>query len=156
EASRRNAEVLQAMGMTGRLARSWLGTNTRYMDLQQQSSDVAGGLGAISKVLRMLLQSCVLAVGAYLVINQEATAGIIIASSILVARALAPVELSIANWKGFQAARQSWRRLSDLIAALPPQNATMKLPPPRDSLSVEAVTVAVPGLQRAVVSEVTF
>ncbi len=79
-----------------------------YLASTQQTSDVAGGLGAVSKVLRFLLQSGVLGLGAYLVINQQATAGVIIAGSIIVARALAPVELAIANWKGFVAARQSW------------------------------------------------
>src|SRR5205807_1285995 len=79
-----------------------------YLLSQQQTSDVAGGLGAVSKVLRFALQSGVLGLGAYLVIQQQATAGIIIASSIIVARALAPVELAIANWRGFVSARQSW------------------------------------------------
>jgi ABC-type protease/lipase transport system fused ATPase/permease subunit len=111
EASRRNAEVLQAMGMAGRMNALWAEANAQYMQSQQRTSDVAGGLGALSKVFRMALQSGVLALGAYLVIQQEATAGIIIASSILTARALAPVGLAIANWKGFVAARQSWARL---------------------------------------------
>src|SRR5829696_10487239 len=98
EASRRNAEVLQAMGMAGRMNALWADANAQYMQSQQRTSDVAGGLGAISKVFRMALQSGVLALGAYLVIQQEATAGINIATSILTARALAPVELAIANW----------------------------------------------------------
>lgn len=156
EGSRRNAEVLLAMGMMKRLGARWNVSNIKYMDAQQQTSDIAGGIGATSRVLRMLLQSGVLAVGAYLVIKQEATAGIIIASSILVSRALAPVELSIANWKGFQAARQSWRRLSDLIALWPEQAAPMSLPVPTESLSVEGITVAPRGLQRAVVQDVSF
>ena len=108
ETSRRNAEALTAMGMVGRIAERWGEANRQYMRNQRRASDVGGGLGSISKVLRMLLQSGVLAVGAYLVIHQEATAGIIIAGSILSARALAPVDLAIANWKGFVAARQSW------------------------------------------------
>jgi ABC-type protease/lipase transport system fused ATPase/permease subunit len=115
EASRRNAEALRAMGMAGRLSVRWLSSNAKYMDAQQAASDVAGSLGAVSRVLRMVLQSGVLAVGAYLVINQEATGGIIVASSILTSRALAPVELAIAHWKHFLGARQSWGRLSDLI-----------------------------------------
>ena len=82
-----------------------------YLAHQQQASDVAGGFGAFSKVLRMLLQSGVLGVGAYLVIDGQATGGIMIASSILTSRALAPVELAIANWKGFVGARQGWARL---------------------------------------------
>ena len=103
--SRRNAEVLVAMGMSGRLTRRWSEANQNYLAGNQRASDVAGGLGAIAKVMRMTLQSAVLAVGAYLVIHQEATAGIIIAGSILSARALAPVDLAIAHWKGFVAAR---------------------------------------------------
>jgi ATP-binding cassette subfamily C protein PrsD len=99
------------MGMAGRMNALWAEANAQYMQSQQRTSDVAGGLGALSKVFRMALQSGVLALGAYLVIQQEATAGIIIASSILTARALAPVGLAIANWKGFVAARQSWARL---------------------------------------------
>src|SRR5438046_2854386 len=81
--SRRNAEVLVAMGMSGRLTKRWTDANEHYLAGNQRASDVAGGLGAIAKVMRMTLQSAVLAVGAYLVIHQEATAGIIIAGSIL-------------------------------------------------------------------------
>ena len=113
--SRRNAEVLVAMGMSGRLTKRWSEANEKYLAGNQRASDVAGGLGAIAKVMRMMLQSAVLAVGAYLVIHQEATAGIIIAGSILSARALAPVDLAIAHWKGFVAARQSWHRLNRLL-----------------------------------------
>src|ERR1051325_2471100 len=95
EASRRNAEALTAMGMVGRMAQRWSDANRQYMASQGRASDVSSGLGSTSKVLRMLLQSVVLAVGAYLVINQQASGGIIIAGSILSARALAPVDLAI-------------------------------------------------------------
>ena len=156
EASRRNAEVLQAMGMRSRVSARWSDANAKHLEAQQQASDVAGGLGAASRVLRMLLQSTVLAVGAYLAINQEATAGVIIASSILVSRALAPVELAIANWKGFVAARQSWRRLSDLLGVLPEEEVAMALPPPEKSLSLEAVSIVPPGQQRIVVQDASF
>ncbi|PWB64623.1 MAG: type I secretion system permease/ATPase, partial [Bradyrhizobiaceae bacterium] len=115
EASRRNAEVVQAMGMGRRLYGLWSDVNAKYMASQRRASDVAGGLGAASKVMRMAVQSAVLAVGAYLVIQQQATAGIIIAASILTARALAPVELAIAHWRSFLTARQSWRRLAELL-----------------------------------------
>ena len=120
--SRRNAEVLVAMGMSGRLTKRWSEANETYLAGNQRASDVAGGLGAVAKVLRMMLQSAVLAVGAYLVIHQEASAGIIIAGSILSARALAPVDLAIAHWKGFVAARQSWHRLNKLLEQMPPAN----------------------------------
>jgi ATP-binding cassette subfamily C protein len=156
EASRRNAEALVAMGMAGRIATRWNEANRRYMRSQQEASDLGGGLGASSKVLRMMLQSGVLAVGAYLVINQEASAGIIIAGSILSARALAPVDLAIANWKGFVAARQSWHRLNRLLMASPARSAPMELQAPARRLTVESVSGAPPGVTKIVVQDVTF
>ena len=154
--SRRNAEVLVAMGMSGRLNRRWSEANQKYLAGNQHASDVTGGLGAIAKVLRMTLQSAVLAVGAYLVIHQEATAGIIIAGSILSARALAPVDLAIAHWKGFVAARQSWHRLNRLLESLPARSAQTLLQNPSSRLALEAVSIAPPGEQRMVVQDVTF
>ncbi|TXM64617.1 type I secretion system permease/ATPase, partial [Methylobacterium sp. WL12] len=156
EAGRRNAEVLAALGMQGRFRTRWALANRDYMDAQQRAADMAGGLGAVSKVFRMALQSGVLALGAWLVIQGQATAGIIIASSILVSRALAPAELAIANWKGFVQARQSWARLSDLLARIPHEPTRHALPAPTRTLSVEAVAIAPPGVQREVVSEVSF
>src|SRR5262245_23114289 len=156
EASRRNAEALVAMGMAGRIAARWSEANRQYMHSQQEASDLGGGLGAISKVFRMMLQSGVLAVGAYLVINQEASAGIIIAGSILSARALAPVDLAIANWKGFVAARQSWQRLNKLLTQFPPQSSPMQLQAPPQRVAVEAVSVSPPGVSKVVVQDVTF
>src|SRR6266478_2484309 len=108
QAGHRNAEAIVAMGMAGRMVQRWAEANRQYMAGQWSASDVVGGLGAVSKVLRMVLQSAMLGVGAFLVIRQEATAGIIIAGSILAARALAPVDLAIAHWKAFAACRQSW------------------------------------------------
>src|ERR1700723_3279666 len=154
--SRRNAEVLVAMGMSGRLGRRWSEANQNYLSGNQRASDVTGGLGAIAKVLRMTLQSAVLAVGAYLVIHQEATAGIIIAGSILSARALAPVDLAIAHWKGFVAARQSWHRLNRLLESLPAQSAQTLLQSPSSRLSVEAVSIAQPGEKRILGQDETF
>jgi ATP-binding cassette, subfamily C, type I secretion system permease/ATPase len=156
EISYHNAEALVAMGMVGRIAARWSEANRKYMASQQQASDVAGGFGAVSKVLRMMLQSGVLAVGAYLVIYNQATAGIIIAGSILAARALAPVDLAIANWKGFAAARQSWARLTKLLALFPTAGEVMALEAPNKSLAVESVGVAPPGQQKLVVQDVAF
>jgi len=154
--SRRNAEVLTAMGMTGRMARRWGLANENYLTGNQRASDIAGGLGAVSKVLRMMLQSAVLAVGAYLVIHQEATAGIIIASSILSARALAPVDLAIAHWKSFVAARQSWNRLNALLGRIPPRPVPTMLQGPSRRLSVEGISIVPPGDQRLIVQDVSF
>ncbi len=154
--SRRNAEVLVAMGMAGRMNKRWNEANEEYLSGNQHASDVTGGLGAVAKVLRMMLQSAVLAVGAYLVIHQEATGGIIIAGSILSARALAPVDLAIAHWKGFVAARQSWQRLNRLLQQIPARPEQTLLQAPQKKLTVEAVTMVAPGDQRAIVQDVSF
>jgi ATP-binding cassette subfamily C protein len=155
-ASRRNAEVLVAMGMSGRLTRRWSVANEKYLTGNQRTSDVAGGLGATAKVMRMMLQSAVLGVGAYLVIHQEATAGVIIAGSILSARALAPVDLAIAHWKGFVAARQSWHRLNRLLGSLPERDTPTRLQAPSKRLSVESVSIVPPGEQKIIVQDVSF
>ncbi|MGH8430406.1 MAG: type I secretion system permease/ATPase, partial [Solimonas sp.] len=145
-----------AMGMTGRLAALWEGHNRRHLDAQQRVADIAGGLGALSRILRMVLQSAVLGIGAWLVVHQEASAGIIIASSILTSRALAPVEVAIAHWRGFVAARQSWRRLNGLMASAPAADPRMDLPKPSSSLTLEGVGVSPPGANRLVVQGVAF
>ena len=116
------------MGMTGRIAALWGEANNKYMMSQRRASDVAGGFGALSKALRMMLQSAVLAVGAWLVIHQEATAGIIIAGSILSARALG------AGRSGYRQLEEvlsppgkAGSRLTKLLALLPAQTAPMAL-----------------------------
>jgi ATP-binding cassette subfamily C protein len=156
EASRRNAEAMTAMGMVGRVAKHWNDLNRNYVAASGRASDVGGGLGSISKVLRMLLQSSILAVGAWLVINQQSTPGIIIAGSILGARALAPVDLAIANWRGFVGARQSWQRLSKLLGHLPPRTEPMPLNPPARTLVVQNAAVTPPGQQKIVCQDVNF
>jgi ATP-binding cassette subfamily C protein len=144
------------MGMVGRIGQRWGDLNRKYVASSQSASDAAGGLVAMSKVLRLLLQSAILAVGAWLVINQQSTAGIIIAGSILGGRALAPVDLAIANWRGFVAARQSWARLANLLAHLPVQNAPMPLQPPARTLVVQGAAVAAPGGPTIVCQDVNF
>jgi ATP-binding cassette subfamily C protein len=153
---RRNAEVLQAMGMRQQAALRWQDVNAKYLAAHERGSDVASGLGGASKVFRSILQSLVLAVGAVLVINQESTAGIIIAGSILTARALAPVELAIANWKGFVTARQSGQRLSQLLELLPIEDERLALPAPVETLAVEELYVGAPNSDRPTLSEVSF
>ena len=146
DASRRNAEVLASMAMSTRLLARWRQLGTAYRGQQKIASDISGGFGVTGRMLRMMLQSAVLAVGAYLVIHQEASGGIIIASSILTGRALAPVDLAIGNWKNFIAARQSWLRLEKLLAVLPPSAAQLPLPAPTQTLAVEKLFVTAPGI----------
>ncbi len=155
-ASRRNAEALVAMGMAQRLGARWSTANAEFLASQQRAADVAGGIGAVAKVMRMMLQSAVLAVGAWLVINQQATGGIIIASSILSARALAPVDLAIAHWKNFISARQSWQRLNRMFVVVPAQAQVTQLDPPSKGLQVEMLAIAPPGQQKIVVQDVAF
>ena len=145
ESSRRNAEAIKAMGMAAPLARRWAAVNDKYLLAQERAADASGGLGALSKVLRFLLQSLVLGVGAWLAILDMASPGVIIAASILTSRALAPIETAIAHWKSFLAARQSWRRLSELLAALPPEAEPMTLPAPKQSLTAESLVIGIPG-----------
>ncbi|PAQ11047.1 type I secretion system permease/ATPase [Mesorhizobium temperatum] len=156
EATRRNVEVLQAMGFGSRIAERWSGINADYLDTNATASDLAGTLGTISKILRMMLQSGILAIGAYLVIHQEATGGIMIASSIMMSRALAPIELAIAHWRGFVTARQAWARLTQLLVLLPETATSVSLPAPKSALSVEGISVTPPGERRMVVQDATF
>jgi PrtD family type I secretion system ABC transporter len=156
EASWRNSEALVAMGMLPHLVGRWSKVNTDYLASNRHASDAAGGFGAISKVLRMMLQSAVLGVGAYLVIYEVASPGIMIAAGLLAARALAPVDIAIAHWRGWVAARQSWDRLQTLLAKFPSDGEPMPLEPPQKSLIVENVSVVPPGEQKAVVRDLSL
>ena len=156
DAARRHAEVVKALGMERRLNSSWGLISSRNLAAQEKLTNIGSGIGGASKVFRLLLQSVVLTVGAVLVIENKATGGIIFASSILAARALAPVEIAIANWRGFVAARQSWSRLQQLLQRAPEQIVSHELPAPRATLAVEALSLAPPGAQRLTVEGVSF
>jgi ATP-binding cassette, subfamily C, bacterial PrsD len=156
EASRRNAEVMAAMGMAGRLGVTWDEINQKHLDAHERASDVAGGLGDVSKAARLAVQSGVLGIGAYFVIHGEASAGIIIAGSIISSRALAPIEQVIAHWNGFMSARQSWVRLRELFSAFPEQAEGLPLRKPASTLSVESVSLIPPSGQCFVVKGVSF
>lgn len=155
-AASRNAEVVRAMGMAGRLKDHWGTIDDRFIGLQQNTADVVGSLGAVSRALRVILQSTVLGLGAYLVIIGEATGGVVFASSMLVSRAMAPVDLAIARWQPFAAARQSWARLNALLEQFPDHASAVELPAPSINLAVESVHVAPPGTERPVVQGVSF
>ncbi|MEZ2126827.1 MULTISPECIES: type I secretion system permease/ATPase [unclassified Sinorhizobium] len=156
ESARRNWEAVVAMGFGSRLNEKWAAMNDDYLKSQLAAGNVIGSLTTASKILRMMLQSGVLAVGAILVIRQEATGGIMIASSILLSRALAPVELAIGQWKSFVAARQSWSRLVKLLEMIPSEQWSISLPKPTTSLSVENISVASPGSRELIVRNISF
>ncbi len=152
----RNAEAAAAMGMQNALLRNYERVNSRGMETYRNTGDVIGGISAVSKVTRIALQSLVLAVGAYLVINDLTSAGVIIASSILTSRALAPVEAAIANWRQFIAARASLERLDGLLRTVPEDRPRLALPPPVRSLELLGVAVGPPGSKRLSVADISF
>jgi ATP-binding cassette subfamily C protein len=156
EAGRRNASVLHALGMTGRFSLIWQQMSREAVLQTTRATDVALGFSSLTKTTRTALQSATLGLGAYLVIQQEASGGIMIASSILVARALSPVEQAVAQWKNLAAARASWRRLEKTLSQVAETKPGMSLPAPRTSLMVENVSVNVPGLNRTTVHEMSF
>jgi ATP-binding cassette subfamily C protein len=121
-----------------------------------RAGDVTGTFGSLSKAVRLLLQSAMLGMGAWLVIRGEMTAGSMIASSIMMGRALAPIESVIQNWRGFVQARQSIRRLSAILSRLPPQRVVTKLPAPARSCEVDHLTMVPPGGRVALVNDVGF
>jgi ATP-binding cassette subfamily C protein len=156
ESARRNAEVVRSMGMSDSLAATWRTTNEQYVAAQLRTTNIASGFGTLARSFRMLLQSIVLGLGAFLVINDQSSGGIIIAGSILTARALAPIDLAISNWKIFVAARQAWQRLSELIATTREPPSPLQLPPPRRDIVIEGLAVSPPGETRIVARNIAF
>ena len=152
----RNAEVIRAMGISARAVARFDKLNTAHLELQTKTSDITGTFSGISKVLRMILQSAVLGVGAYLTIKGDMSAGAIIAASVASARALAPVDLAISQWKNVVSARRSYARLGDTLTALDEPPMHVSLPSPRRDLKIEKITVAAPSNGTIVLSDVSF
>lgn len=156
ESNARNAEVIRAMGFSARAVARFDRANAEHLALQTATSDVAGTLGSIARVLRMILQSAVLGLGALLTIRGELTAGAIIAASVASARALAPIDMAIGNWKNMLSAQAAWRRLKETVAAMAGAPEPMPLPAPCRSLRLEGVTVAAPRNGRVLLSDAGF
>ena len=151
-----HADVVHALGMKRRMGDIWSQRSQTYLDGQRVTSDLTGAFGSASRLLRMILQSGVLALGAFLVVKQEATAGVMLAATILSIRALAPIELAIANWRGFIAARASFRRLDEALAAAPAGPELTPLPAPRSDLRVTSLTLTAPRSDLIVLHDVSF
>lgn len=157
EAQMRHVETLAALGMRDRMMDRWEQTNSQYLAAHRSLAKSVGTLGGMSRMGRMLLQSLILTVGALLVIDGKASGGIIFASSILSARALAPVDQAIANWRQLAAARLGWKRLCNLLAMVPPAHGvTTLLPAPSRDMQVQQLFVTPPGSSRATVLGVDF
>jgi PrtD family type I secretion system ABC transporter len=157
DATRHNAEVIRALGMTDRLTARWSQANERYLRQNVRSSDIYANLGAGAKVLRYILQSAMLGIGAFLVVTDKGSGGIMIASSILMGRALAPVEVALSSWKQLSAARQGIVRLREVLksTARPPA-AKVVLPRPSRELRVQELSVGAPNMQKPIVSNISF
>lgn len=155
EAARRNAEAVAALGMERRVTALFDRVNDRYVATNLGASDLSSLLGTLSKTVRFMLQSAMLGVGAWLVMNDQASSGVMIASSVLSSRALAPVELAIGTWRPFVGARQAWQRLK---AALGEARATPAVAPerPMRRLSLSHLFVAAPGSQSPILKDVGF
>jgi len=152
----RNAEVLHAMGMLPGIMGRWAEKHHHFLAKQSQASDRAGALTNTSKVLRLLFQSMILGLGAYLVLQAEMTPGMMIAGSIIMGRALAPIDQMIGGWKGFVGARGAYDRLNDLLAQIPAEQRRMSLPRPRGEFAVETVAAAPPGVRMATIRGINF
>src|SRR5579862_1601037 len=157
DATQRNAEVVKALGMTKRLSERWASANERYLQENIRATDVNSNLGSGAKVLRYVLQSGMLGIGAYLVVVDRASGGVMIASSIMMGRALAPVEVALGSWKQLVAARQGIARLREVCKATarPPLPAVALARPCRE-LSVQELTVAAPGTNTPIVTNISF
>jgi ATP-binding cassette, subfamily C, bacterial PrsD len=157
DATRQNAEVIRALGMTGRLTARWSQANERFLQENIRVMDVNANLGSGAKILRYVLQSGLLGIGAYLVVNEQASSGIMIASSIVMGRALAPIEVALSTWKQLAAARQGIERLRDILKATAlPKSPDVILPAPCRQLLVQNLTVTAPSSERTIVSNVSF
>ncbi|MGA0599284.1 type I secretion system permease/ATPase [Caulobacter sp. KR2-114] len=163
EQARRGAETVGPLGMAGVLGARWAERNLAAGAAVLAGADAAGFFGALSRFVRMALQSATLAAGAFLIVSGKATGGVMIASSVLLGRALAPVELAIAHWRSFVAARQAFGRLEAALTDMDASGSAamaaterLALPAPSRTLVVEQLTVAAPGAARLLVQGVGF
>lgn len=156
ELSARNAEVVRAMGMLPGLTRVWRERHDLGLGLQGLASDRAANVSSITKALRMYLQVAILGVGAWLVIRQELTAGVMIAASIIMGRGLAPLESAIGGWRGFLQAREAYRRLVKDIGQTAEAPPAMALPVPKGQLVFDKVSAAPPESRKMTLQDVSF
>lgn len=156
DANRSNAETIVGMGMMLDMQRRWRDASDRLLRVQQSAGDRSSVFSSITKGLRFLLQSAVLALGAYLVIQGELSGGLMIAASIITSRALAPVEQVVAQWRGFIAARQAYQRIARMLAGMATSERDTTLPLPREQLSIRQLSTAPIGAKAVPLGGVTL
>ncbi|MBX9633768.1 MAG: type I secretion system permease/ATPase, partial [Magnetospirillum sp.] len=156
DTSLRNAEVLHAMGMMPGITKRWQMRHETALALQSQAADRAGMLLALSKFVRLFLQSAILGVGAWLALDDAITGGSIVAASIIMGRALAPIEMAVGHWKSFVGARGAYARLNEILIAGAKQPTRMTLPRPKGAIALERVFVVPPAGRTAVIKGISF
>jgi ATP-binding cassette subfamily C protein EexD len=152
----RNAEVIESMGMLDSLMSRWSLRHKRVLLLQSRASDRSGIITSISKTFRLLVQSLILGLGAYLAVSHEINAGLVIAGSVLLGRALAPLDLMIGSWKGFIAARSQYARLNSILDQQKAEPERMQLPAPIGHVTVENLTLGAPGAKTPIIKGIGF
>ena len=140
EATSRNADVIRSMGLFPGVISRWREASNRALGAAQSASDISSGISGASRALRLFVQSLILGAGAFLAIDGAVSFGTIIAASILLGRALAPIDQSINVWKGVLSARESYRRLNALLSSVPPKQESQPLPPPQGYVTIEDVS----------------
>lgn len=152
----RNAEVIESMGMLNSLMSRWSQRQKKVLLLQSQASDKGGIITSISKTFRMLVQSLILGLGAYLAVSHEISPGLVIAGSVLLGRALAPIDLIIGSWKGFIAARSQYERLNEILDKQKAEPERMQLPAPVGHVTVENLVMSAPGSKAPIIKGISF
>lgn len=155
DSTRRNAEVVRGMGMLGGIGHVWTGLNRSFLRANARASEIVSTSTVATKVFRLFLQSAILGLGAYLAIHQVITPGAMIAASIIMSRALQPVEAAVSNWRQFLASRQAFRRLSATID-ITEDEPRMDLPAPRQKVAAQQVAVVPPGGRTPIIGDVSF
>lgn len=155
DANVRNAEVVAALGMQAAVTRRWIALNEAALREQVRASVVGGNFAGVSKFVRQLIQLAMLAAGAWLVVDYGVTAGVMMAATIILGRALAPVETLVASWRTFVEARSAWRRLDELLKD-EPVSAKTELPAPQGRLEVERAVFALRVEDRPIIRGVSF
>jgi len=156
ERLKNEADMIQSLGMRGAAFLRWQKLRRSALGLALRAGDAAASFSVSTKTFRQFLQSAMLALGAYLVLKQEMSSGAMIAGSILMGRALAPIEMAIGQWAMVQATAKSWDNLAGLLGRVPPERPRTQLPPPRAILDINQVTVVPPGQQQASLRLVSF
>ena len=152
----RNSETIEAMGMLDTLRERWLAQHIAFLTQQNLASEKTATVSAWSKGVRLALQSLVLGLGAWLAVQGQITAGMMIAGSILMGRVLSPIDQLIGVWKQWSSARLAYQRLEALLQAYPPRPRRMALPAPTGELSVEQLGACAPGTRRATLANLSF